>query len=463
MLKKHRLWLCACLLLVLVLIGAGCGNEGVNNALDGTTESELSPEAPGSSEEESTLVTTVDRAENTDTESVAGGTDETTVPPSDTESEKETDPPHSHTEATVPGRAATCTEAGLTDGCVCSVCAVILSEQMVLEARGHTPTELDVILPTYESDGTVGGNYCLECRTVLNAVGSLPAYRHSNGTHGRNALAASSNAEALLQLYDRLETIAVAFHEDYERQIDGDQLIIGSANFTDLGLMLEDAFMVWNMYKADRPIFYWIDTSVGYNNDAIFLLTSEHYGDGDVRAACDALIYQAIYDMAPNTDSPYEIAYLYHDAILYGMDYAYEADGVTPEDALWAHNIMGFFEKGSGVCESYARTLQLLLNYYGVENYFVTGEAGGGGHAWNLIRLDDGKWYWIDLTWDDRPKADEGTPLDYTYDFFCINDTEGVRFLTTHTPDTPNGTGFYFQYELPARAKRSYVPKKNAA
>ena len=42
-----------------------------------------------------------------------------------------------HTPEIIPGKAATCTEDGLTDGEKCSVCDEILTEQQVLPATGH--------------------------------------------------------------------------------------------------------------------------------------------------------------------------------------------------------------------------------------------------------------------------------------------------------------------------------------
>ena len=44
---------------------------------------------------------------------------------------------HSHNIVIVPGMAATCTEAGLTDGSYCSSCDAVLSEQEVIPALGH--------------------------------------------------------------------------------------------------------------------------------------------------------------------------------------------------------------------------------------------------------------------------------------------------------------------------------------
>ena len=43
-----------------------------------------------------------------------------------------------HTEETIPGKAATCTETGLTDGVKCSVCGEVLVPQTVIPATGHT-------------------------------------------------------------------------------------------------------------------------------------------------------------------------------------------------------------------------------------------------------------------------------------------------------------------------------------
>ena len=44
-----------------------------------------------------------------------------------------------HTPETISGKAATCTETGLTDGSKCSVCGTILKEQEVISANGHSP------------------------------------------------------------------------------------------------------------------------------------------------------------------------------------------------------------------------------------------------------------------------------------------------------------------------------------
>ena len=57
-----------------------------------------------------------------------------------------------HTEETIPGKAATCTETGLTDGVKCSVCGTVLVAQQEIPATGHT---YDAV--------TTGNNVCTVC------------------------------------------------------------------------------------------------------------------------------------------------------------------------------------------------------------------------------------------------------------------------------------------------------------
>ena len=102
---------------------------------------------------------------------------------------------------------------------------------------------------------------------------------------------------------------------------------------------------------------------------------------------------------------------------------------------------IGIFENNSGVCESYTEVFSLLLNFLEIENIRVTGLGNGGGHAWNLVRLDDGNWYWFDPTWGD-------TTQDY-YKYFCALDST----MTTHFPTPSNQHGMYFNVTLPQRAE----------
>ena len=105
-----------------------------------------------------------------------------------------------HTEKTVAGKAATCTESGLTDGVICSVCTIVITEQHSIPATGHTdvaPTDFicDVCstdlctehvakkisgtAPTCTKNGFSDGAICSVCGEILTAQTEIPAVGHN--------------------------------------------------------------------------------------------------------------------------------------------------------------------------------------------------------------------------------------------------------------------------------------------
>ncbi len=299
-----------------------------------------------------------------------------------------------------------------------------------------------------------------------------------HGNYGYTSLAAISNGSKMQALYDEIDRVAVEFHSN--TNLNAENNIVGKFNYSAFGLTGEEAIAVWKIYKNDHPLYYWISATANYDSTDLVLLTDDIYAQGSDRLVYNEIVYNGIKEYAEEVskkeDSPYLIALAFHDKIILSMEYAYESDGSTPENDAWAHNILGVFEKKTGVCEAYAKTFQLLLNYCGVDNIYVTGYATEP-HAWNLAKMDDGSWYWFDLTWDDKSDTNSNT-LDWTwgiwYNYFCVNDTKDVasyycwslpytNFLDNHTPETPLGTGIDFLYSLPSRSKNETITKQHYA
>lgn len=286
--------------------------------------------------------------------------------------------------------------------------------------------------------------------------------------YGYTSLGTMENGAALQAFYEAIGTAAHTFHTDFTIDVQPD-LAVATIGFAELGLTEEQAISVWLTFKYDNPIYYWLSNTVMVNPEYIVLLTDEDYSSGVDRQGYLALIEAKTAEFLAITEgetSAYQIAMAFHDAIIEQVDYAYEDDGITPENELWAHSILGVMEKGAAVCESYAKTFQLLLDASGVENIFVTGVSNDQDHAWNLVKMDDGAWYWFDLTWDDQP----GRMWGVAYNYFAVNDTENINwfdgeyeygahsdFLDGHSINLPGGTGVDFLYELPKRAEQPFA------
>ncbi len=322
------------------------------------------------------------------------------------------------------------------------------------------------VLPTESRRGRTEGAYCSICRETL-AVAVDPA-RYTT-RHALDYLGTLPKGDALQALYDRMMTAALTFHmdptasplsEDGEPYALAAELSIGTLHLTtDEVQSVQRAF-----FEENQQLFYWLAGVFSWSYDpntdivdSIYLFTDLDYADGSVRRELNVKLYRAVQSLSSDRTTAFDRAKDYHDTILERMHYVLDENG-SPSDAVWAHNAVGYIEGYGGVCETYTEIFTLVMNYNGIDCLNVRGttlrEGVYGPHAWNIAQMDDGSWYWFDLTYDD---GDEDT---YGHAYFCVNDTEvlndGQYFLDErlhllYTPDSPEYT-----YPLPARAETPY-------
>ena len=80
-----------------------------------------------------------------------------------------------HTEEVLEGKAATCTETGLTEGKKCSVCGETLVAQEEIKALGHTEETVPGKAATCTETGLTEGKKCSVCGETLVAQEEIPA------------------------------------------------------------------------------------------------------------------------------------------------------------------------------------------------------------------------------------------------------------------------------------------------
>ncbi len=84
------------------------------------------------------------------------------------------------------------------------------------------------------------------------------------------------------------------------------------------------------------------------------------------------------------------------------------------------------------VCDGYSKAFKIIMDKLGIP--CVTPVSHRGNHMWNNVKMEDGKWYIVDVTWDDRGSAKQ--------DYFLIGTgtlVNGQPFSsdTTHTEENP--------------------------
>ena len=101
--------------------------------------------------------------------------------------------------------------------------------------------------------------------------------------------------------------------------------------------------------------------------------------------------------------------------------------------------------KKGPVCEGYSKAFKILCDCAGIPCVLIPGEGISNGerdaHMWCAVQLS-GKWYGVDVTWDDAVMSD-GTNV-MREDYFLCGENTG-DFASTHIPDMEK----YFLTSLP--------------
>lgn len=129
----------------------------------------------------------------------------------------------------------------------------------------------------------------------------------------------------------------------------------------------------------------------------------------------EALEYKALYEEAAETfvtrgSTRYETLRNLHDNIVKFTYY--------DVDARFLDNMLGAFVEPGVVCEGYSEAFKYFCDRLNIPCVCVYGnidEEQNAAHMWNYVQMDDGEWYGVDLTWDDR---DGKNNIQFTRNYF---------------------------------------------
>ena len=137
--------------------------------------------------------------------------------------------------------------------------------------------------------------------------------------------------------------------------------------------------------------------------------------------------------------SDYDTVKNVHDYLIENFEYDHKTSMVN-------HTDIDGFRDGVMVCSGYGLAAYYLLNKAGVETRIITGYGGDGtgalNHMWNAVKLD-GKWYNLDITWDDLGQGGK------IYTYFLKSDDRFPRHVRMGKYDV-NGIPF----EIASRSYR---------
>lgn len=212
--------------------------------------------------------------------------------------------------------------------------------------------------------------------------------------YGRAALSLLDNSEALLYAYDSI----VKGVENVSAKI---TVYNGVDSFS-----VDEFYIVLDAYMRDYTQHFWFNSvPSGWFTDTGILsaIAPEYTMTGSELSKARAEFDEAVNFMISGIDatgSDFEKEKILHDRLAAAVTY------VKSESAQNKHNAYGALVEGEAVCDGYAEAYQYLLRKVGIQSFIAFGSSiepstnNLVGHAWNYVRID-GKYYHVDVTWDD--------------------------------------------------------------
>lgn len=131
----------------------------------------------------------------------------------------------------------------------------------------------------------------------------------------------------------------------------------------------------------------------------------------------------------------------------------------------YSHEIIGPLGQGVGVCEGIAKSVKILCDALGIWCMIAVSEANPEKnikyrHAWNIVRIG-GKYYHLDVTFDNSLSSEHGI----RYDYFNLSDAQIFRDhepVIWHVPACEDGDHTYYREKKVSFTKYEEVQKRAA-
>ena len=236
-------------------------------------------------------------------------------------------------------------------------------------------------------DTTIGGYY-------LNSSGAWTNSTPSNYGSGLDSLGQ--------EILNNISTENPSFDVEY----DGDISNAGNAIDNEINdLKYTNPYEAYNVSSYDMQMSSSVGSNtVGVRINCVYRMTAEMATDLDTRAR--AIVASITSDSMSQIDKERAI----HDWIVNNTQYDQSYTIFDPYNTLIKH---------TGVCEGYSLLAQKMFTIAGIESIVVGGTGNGGSHAWNMVHID-GRWYHVDVTWDDPVSSEDVL----RHDYFNLTDSQ---------------------------------------
>ncbi|ORX83746.1 hypothetical protein BCR32DRAFT_326254 [Anaeromyces robustus] len=181
-------------------------------------------------------------------------------------------------------------------------------------------------------------------------------------------------------------------------------------------------FRATSAFVMDNPKYFWIGhgnkQSTTTSNNVIkemVISFNQSYSKDEIINMYNQMVQKiepvlTVLDTLPSTCE--KLKYI-HDYLIQNIVY-------ETGDEYSKYNAYGAIVENKSVCEGYAEAFTYICQLVKIPTVIVNSQR----HEWNYVKMDDGKWYAMDVTYDD-PKIGymefkSGDDRNKKYDYFLI-------------------------------------------
>ena len=227
----------------------------------------------------------------------------------------------------------------------------------------------------------------------------------------------------------------------------------GGVRYGDLGLTAQQAQNILTWFTYNYPQYYFLNSWAAWDMSSgmLYPCVYEFAADGEERAEITNELFDKldgwIQDVESSAETTYQKELYANDLICEAVTYNHDALEDDSGPAIWiCQSLYSVVILEDTVCAGYSKAFTAMMNALDVE----ATAALSVNHAWNVVRLEDGNCYAVDVCWND---TDRNPP--YKHDYLNIGEaimSETNSRKEAHTYKEPMARW------IPAIARESYAP-----
>lgn len=233
-----------------------------------------------------------------------------------------------------------------------------------------------------------------------------------------------------------------------KRSLTGTWYVSDRVLYGDLGLVREQARKIVKWFLYNNPQYYFFTGGTSSNSAYITLQFYDFVADGEDRAKVTNELFDKLDGWVEQVDS--QAATTWQKELLANnllcLENVYEFNDY--DQSLYSAVMMG-----KTVCAGFSKSFCAMMNALDVDTTagLSYNKAENIGHAWNVVRFDDGNCYCVDVCWNDY----DGSKKGYQNDYFNVGEADSknsdfAKIYHTYMAD--------YEKMIPAIATASYSP-----